>query len=72
LVKANTTNPKDLSIIPSNFFTNRPLFSILQVPKLDKTTCNYFKEKIAIFQMEANRATLKNWVKYPHPHCFPT
>jgi hypothetical protein len=60
LAKANATNLKDLLIIPSNVLTNHPLFSILQVPKVDKTTCNDFKEKIAIFQMEVNRATLKN------------
>jgi hypothetical protein len=72
LAKTNTTNPKDLLIIPSNVFTNHPLFAMLQVPKMDKTTCNDFKEKIAIFLMEANRVTFINWVKYPHAQCFPT
>ncbi len=72
LAKANATNPKDLLIIPSNVLTNHPLFSILQVPKVDKTTCNDFKENISIFQMEVNCAMLRNRVKYPHAHCFPT
>jgi hypothetical protein len=60
LAKANATNPKDLLIIPNNVLTNHPLFSILQVPKVDKIACNDFKEKIAIFQMETDRVMLKN------------
>jgi hypothetical protein len=65
LAKANATNPKDLPIIPSNISTNHPLFSILQVPKMNIVACNDFKEEIAISQMEIDRMTFRSSGKIP-------
>jgi hypothetical protein len=60
LAKANTINLEDLPIIPSNVFTNHPLFSILQVPKVNIVTCNDFKEETTISQMEINCMTFRS------------
>jgi hypothetical protein len=59
LAKANATNIEDLLIIPSNIFTNHPLFSILQVPKVNIIACNDFKEQITISQMEIDCMTFR-------------
>jgi hypothetical protein len=48
-----------------------PIFHFAS-PKSGEKKCNDFKKKIAIFQMEIDRAMLKNWVEYPHSHYFPT
>jgi hypothetical protein len=65
LGKANATNPEDLPIIPNNVFTNHPLFSILQVPKVNIVTCNDFKEEINMSQMEIDSMTFRSLVKIP-------
>jgi hypothetical protein len=65
LAKANTTIPKDLPIIPSNVLTNHPLFSILQVPKVNIIAFNDFKEEITISQMEIDCMTFKHSGKIP-------
>jgi hypothetical protein len=65
LAKANATNLEDLPIIPSNVFTNHPLFSILQVPKVNIVACNDFKEEITISQMEIDYMTFRSSSKIP-------
>jgi len=64
-------NPEDLLINPSNVSTNHSLLSIVQVLEVDKIARDNFKEDIAIFQMEADCASLKSSSKIPSTPLLP-
>jgi hypothetical protein len=71
LAKANSMNLEDLLINPSNVLINHSPLSIMQVLEVDKTTCDDFKEDIAISQMEADCVTLKSSGKIPTTPLLP-